>query len=217
MGKGGGPPSSPQIATGVGQQPNSVASYTSGGKTYTYVADATTDTVQRIDDSSGLTTVIAGVGAAGVSGNGGPALDAALDGPTGVAVDPSDGNVFFLDDGTRLRMIPASTAPFFGQSMVAVDIYTIAGTGTPGYSGDGGPGTSAEIGAGPDLRLPGRRRRGRPDDRRRGDRGCLQQPRAARQRRQRHDLHGRRERDRVRESAKLRGPAGRRPGRVAPS
>jgi hypothetical protein len=38
-----------------------------------------------------------------------------------------------------------STGTFYGQPMTAGDIYTMAGSGTQGYSGDGGPATAAEI------------------------------------------------------------------------
>ena len=39
----------------------------------------------------------------------------------------------------------ASTGTFYGQAMTAGDIYTVAGNGTPGFSGDGGPATKAEL------------------------------------------------------------------------
>jgi hypothetical protein len=38
--------------------------------------------------------------------------------------------------------VAAATGTFYGQQMTAGDIYTIAGAGTPGFSGDGGPATA---------------------------------------------------------------------------
>ncbi|HEX4155828.1 MAG TPA: Ig-like domain repeat protein [Acidobacteriaceae bacterium] len=55
--------------------------------------------------------------------------------PMGLAVDAA-GNVFLADSSNnRIRRVDA----------VSGDISTVAGTGTPGYSGDGGPATSAAI------------------------------------------------------------------------
>ena len=39
------------------------------------------------------------------------------------------------------------TGTFYGQQMTAGDIYTVAGTGTAGYTGDGGPAASARLSA----------------------------------------------------------------------
>ena len=45
----------------------------------------------------------------------------------------------------RVRLVAAATGEFYGQAMTAGDIYTVAGNGTPGFSGDGDPGTHAEL------------------------------------------------------------------------
>ena len=45
----------------------------------------------------------------------------------------------------RVRVVAASTGSFYGRSMTAGDIYTIAGDGNPTYSGDGGLVTSAAL------------------------------------------------------------------------
>jgi len=37
------------------------------------------------------------------------------------------------------------TGSFYGRHMTAGDIYTVAGTGTPGFKGDGGPASRAEL------------------------------------------------------------------------
>jgi len=91
---------------------------------------------------------VAGTGVSGFSGDGGSALAATLDGPLGVAVD-KNGNVLLIDSESgssdRIRIVADATGTFYGQPMTAGDIYTAAGTGTPGYSGDGAPATAAEI------------------------------------------------------------------------
>jgi alkylated DNA nucleotide flippase Atl1 len=88
---------------------------------------------------------IAGNGAVGSSGDGGPATSAELNAPAEAAPDPA-GNVVIADDNNNLiRVVAEHTGTFYGQVMTAGDIYTIAGTGTGGYSGDGGPAISAEL------------------------------------------------------------------------
>ncbi len=85
--------------------------------------------------SDGTITTVAGDGKAGYSGDGGPATDAELDGPTGLAFDPA-GDLFIADQvNNRIREVVKATG----------DIVTYAGTGTAGYTGDGGPATDAEI------------------------------------------------------------------------
>jgi sugar lactone lactonase YvrE len=77
----------------------------------------------------------AGNGTAGYSGDGGPAGNAELNNPAGVAVDGS-GNLYIADPANnRIREVAASTNI----------ISTFAGNGTAGYSGDSGPATSAEL------------------------------------------------------------------------
>ncbi len=88
---------------------------------------------------------IAGNGAAGFAGDGGPAVKARLHRPTGVGLDAA-GNVLISDSySERIRVVAAKTGTFYGQAMTAGDIYTISGNGTQGFSGDGGPATAAEL------------------------------------------------------------------------
>src|SRR5206468_573824 len=88
---------------------------------------------------------VAGNGSAGCSGEGGPAGSAALNSPNGVAVDGSGNLVIADSSNNRIRVVAASTGPFYGQPMTAGDIYTVAGNGTAAYSGDGGPAAAAEV------------------------------------------------------------------------
>ena len=84
---------------------------------------------------SGQLSTIAGNGAVGYSGDGGPATNAELSSPSGVALDGS-GNIFIADSGNSvIREVFAATGK----------IQTIVGDGIAGYSGDGGPATSAEL------------------------------------------------------------------------
>ena len=72
-----------------------------------YIADEYNHRIRRVD-SSGIITTIAGTGERGFAGDGGPAVEARLAGPRGVAVD-ADGNVYIADEGNhRIRKVDAS-------------------------------------------------------------------------------------------------------------
>ena len=98
-----------------------------------YIADANNHRVRRVS-AAGIIQTIAGTGFAGFSGDGGPAFQAQLSSPYGVAADAA-GNVYIADLGNnRVRKIlPDGT------------IHTIAGTGAAGSSGDGGPALAAQL------------------------------------------------------------------------
>jgi sugar lactone lactonase YvrE len=100
-----------------------------------YIADVDNHRIRRIDASGAITT-FAGTGVAGDSGDGGPATEAQLSLPRGVAVD-TDGNVYIADEASsRIRRVDQSGV-----------ITTVAGTGAAGFSGDGGPATEAQLSA----------------------------------------------------------------------
>lgn len=98
------------------------------------VADQGNHRIRRIDPDGRIDT-IAGTGAPGFSGDGGPMGAAALNSPFAVLVD-GEGRLVIGDFGNaRVRRVaPDGT------------IDTVLGTGLPGYSGDGGPGVAARIG-----------------------------------------------------------------------
>ncbi len=71
-----------------------------------YIADTGNNRIRKV--TNGVITTIAGTGSASFSGDGGPALNAALNAPAGVAVDGA-GNVYVSDsNNNRIReLIPA--------------------------------------------------------------------------------------------------------------
>jgi trimeric autotransporter adhesin len=88
---------------------------------------------------------IAGDGKASAT-SGALATGVSLDSPASIAVDQS-GNLLIAEFyGSEVQVVARSTGTFYGQAMTIGDIYTIAGTGTFGYSGNGGPATAAELG-----------------------------------------------------------------------
>ena len=110
-----------------------------GGNLYV----ATEGSVRKVS-STGFLTTPAGTEALGRLGDGGPAARASL-GTCGIAVDHA-GNLVIADlNNHRIRVVAATTGTFYGQAMTAGGIYTVAGNGTPGFSGDGGPATAAEL------------------------------------------------------------------------
>ena len=127
------------------------------------VVAPTTGTFYGQAMTGGHIYTVAGDGTPGFSGDGGPATSAELSSPGGVAVDAA-GNLLIADIGNgRVRVVAHTTGTFYGQAMTGGDIYTVAGDGTPGFSGDGGPATRAEL-SGPAGRGGGRCRE--PADRR---------------------------------------------------
>ena len=98
-----------------------------------YIADTGNHRVRKID-RGGIISTIAGNGAAGFSGDGGPATSAALNYPSGLATDLA-GNLYIVDGGNqRIRKVSPNGI-----------ITTVAGNGVAGFSGDGGPATSASL------------------------------------------------------------------------
>ena len=174
--------------------PNSVAIDNSGN---VYIADYTNNRIRKVTISTGFISTVAGTGTASYSGDGAAATSAALNTPSGVAVD-SSGNIYIADrTNDRVRKVTISTgyistvagngsscgtptsgcgdgsaatsANLTSPNSVALDssgniyiadsgdnrvrevtissgyISTVAGNGTPGYTGDGAAATSAEI------------------------------------------------------------------------
>ena len=108
-----------------------------------YVADASNNRIRKITVATGVITTLAGTGASGSAGDGGPATSAQLNQPRGVAVD-SVGDIYVTEfSGNRLRKITVATGI----------ITTLAGTGTSGFAGDGGLAASAELGGPNDVIL----------------------------------------------------------------
>jgi uncharacterized protein (TIGR03437 family) len=96
-----------------------------------YIADSGNNRIRKV--SHGVVTEFAGTGTPGFAGDNGPATSAQLKEPFGVAVD-SLGNVYIADySNNRVRKVSNGI------------ITTVAGNGTPGFSGDGGLATSAEL------------------------------------------------------------------------
>ncbi len=91
-----------------------------------YIADTRNHRVRRVSASSTISTV-AGTGTQGFAGDGGPAAQAQLDSPSGVAVS-TDGTIYIADTRNhRIRQVDGTGT-----------IRTLAGTGGAGFSGDGG-------------------------------------------------------------------------------
>jgi len=65
--------------------------------------------IRKIDHRTNIITLVAGTGEAGFSGDGGPALQATLKWPYGMAID-GEGNIYFADwENNRIRKIAAET------------------------------------------------------------------------------------------------------------
>ena len=97
-----------------------------------YIPDTENHRIRKVD-TEGIITTFAGTGEDGYGGDGGPATEAKLDWPTGVAAD-DDGNVYIADrNNERVRKVDSEGI-----------ITTFAGTGEWGYDSDEDGGPAAE-------------------------------------------------------------------------
>jgi hypothetical protein len=119
----GGPATAADLAT-----PHGLASGPQGSL---YVTDNGNSRIRQITADGKIHTV-AGSGAFGHTGDGGPATQAALADPFGITTDTSGALYISETDGVR-RVAPNGT------------IGTLAGNGTDAYGGDGGPAGAAQL------------------------------------------------------------------------
>jgi hypothetical protein len=138
----GGPGGAARVALAFGLSPEALVCGVTFGAGRLYIT--TGETVRQVNPGSDQLTTPAGMGNTDPLGDGGPAAEAGMD-TCAVAVDHS-GNLVLADlQHQRVRVVAAGAGTFYGQSMSAGHIYTIAGTGRAGFCGDGGPATKAEI------------------------------------------------------------------------
>ena len=98
-----------------------------------YVSEFYNKKIRKIN-TQGIINSVAGSGVPGFSGDGGPAISAAMDAGMGLAIDRY-GNLYIADfDNERIRKVDTNGI-----------ITTVAGNGNQGFSGDGGPATSASL------------------------------------------------------------------------
>ncbi len=103
------------------------------GQGNVFIADTINSRIRKVAPNGTITTV-AGTGDFDFYGDGGPATDAALMAPEGIAAD-GQGNLLIADTGNgRIRKVNSSGT-----------ITTIAGTGDFGFGGDGGPAIDAQF------------------------------------------------------------------------
>lgn len=99
-----------------------------------FIADQGNNRIRKVDHETGIITTVAGSGESyGFSGDGGPAAQAELSLPAGIAVH--NGSLYIADTGNnRVRQVSPTGV-----------IRTLAGVGKTGFSGDGGPAIEAML------------------------------------------------------------------------
>jgi uncharacterized protein (TIGR03437 family) len=117
------------------QNPNGLAIDGAGNL---YIADSDNHVIRKVAAATGIITTVAGNGSPtsplNPLGDGGPATVASLDEPKGVAVD-ANGYIYIADtDNCLIRVVEPNGI-----------ITTIAGYGSPGWTGDGGAALAAQL------------------------------------------------------------------------
>jgi sugar lactone lactonase YvrE len=100
-----------------------------------YFCEVGNHRIRRLDLKTNVISTVAGSGAKGYAGDGGPALAASLNEPYEIRFDAA-GNMYFVEMQNHVvRRVDAA----------ARTISTVAGTGQPGFDGDGGPAVRAHL------------------------------------------------------------------------
>ncbi len=100
-----------------------------------FIVDQGNHRIRKVDAITGIISTVAGNGIQDLAGDGGPATEARLNSPMGIAVD-AEGKLYISDTGNqRVYVVDISDG----------SINTVAGTGGSGFSGDGGPATRADL------------------------------------------------------------------------
>jgi sugar lactone lactonase YvrE len=110
-----------------------------------YITDMGNQRIRRVDAVTGIITTYAGNGGMGFSGDNGPANQATLNNPTGLAFD-AQGNLYIADRANqRIRRVDA----------ISKTISTVAGDGTQNFSGEDGPASGAQLNNPSDVGVDG--------------------------------------------------------------
>jgi len=117
----------------IAAQLNGPSAIAVDGQGNIFIADYNNHRIRKISPT-GIITTIAGTGTGGYAGDGGLAVNAQINRPSGLAVD-GQGNLFLAD--------------YFNHRVRKVDvggvISTVAGNGTAGFSGDNGAASNAQL------------------------------------------------------------------------
>jgi hypothetical protein len=117
-----------------------------------YIADQGNNVIRMVDPAGLVVSTVAGRGAAGLTGDGGPATAALLNGPTGLTVSPS-GTIYIADQGNNVvRMVgPSGVLAFPSQPMGTTSVpqtVTIANRGSQPLTFSAGPITTGDFSIG---------------------------------------------------------------------
>lgn len=100
-----------------------------------FIADSGNHRIRKLDRAQQIIVTVAGSGIAGEAGDGGLAVQAELNDPSGVAVD-GNGHLLIADTmNNRVRRVDAASGI----------MSTVAGTGEEGFDGDGAGATLARL------------------------------------------------------------------------
>jgi sugar lactone lactonase YvrE len=150
--------------------PSSVAFDAAGNL---FISDQANQVIRRLGAADGIVKVVAGScpgtpgfgcpAGRGYDGDDGPATTGHLSNNLGqgtdpqgkMAFDPRDGSLYIADTGNNVvRKVTPGSDGIIGEGDPAEEIITtVAGNGSPGYSGDGGPATAAQLSSPTDVAI----------------------------------------------------------------